>query len=142
MRIFPIVAIAALAAALSSATPACATVFSTLRGIVHDPQHRPIAGASIDLRSLNSAFTLNTTSSPQGDFTLPNIPIGGYRLSVEASGFASSAQTITLVSGASPILHIPLSIAAASATVTVNANLRRRRPGHRHPHHPHQPRTD
>jgi len=88
---------------------------------VHDSEHRPIPGASITLRSLNSAFILSATSGPQGDFILSNIPIGGYRLSAEASGFAPSTQTITLVSGSSPILHIPLSVAAASATVTVTA---------------------
>ncbi len=120
MRSFPILALAAFVAA---AVPARATVFSTLRGIVHDPQHRPIAGASVTLRSLNSAFVLNSNSGPQGDFTLVNIPIGGYRLSVEASGFASSTQTITLVSGSNPVLHIPLSISAAAESVTVTSTI-------------------
>ena len=120
MRSFPIFALAAL---LAAAIPARAgTVFSNVRGIVHDPQHRPIPGAAITLQSLNSAFALNTTSSRQGDFTLSNVPIGGYRLSVEASGFADFTQTITIVSGSSPILHIPLSIAAAAASVTVTAD--------------------
>jgi len=120
LRSFPIFALAAL---LAAAIPARAgTVFSNVRGIVHDPQHRPIPGAAITLQSLNSAFALNTTSSRQGDFTLSNVPIGGYRLSVEASGFADFTQTITIVSGSSPILHIPLSIAAAAASVTVTAD--------------------
>ncbi len=119
MRSFPILALAAFVAA---AVPARATVFSTVRGVVHDPQHRPIAGASITLRSLNSAFILNSTSGPQGDFTLANVPMGGYRLTVEASGFASSTQNITLVSGSNPILHIPLSIASTTESVTVNAS--------------------
>ena len=119
MRSFPILALAAFVAA---AIPARATVFSTVRGVVHDPQHRPIAGASIALQSLNSAFILNTTSGPQGDFTLANVPIGGYRLSVQASGFANSTQNITLVSGSNPILHIPLSIASTTESVTVNAS--------------------
>ncbi len=33
-----------------------ATVFATLRGIVHDPQHRPIAGAQITLNASGSEF--------------------------------------------------------------------------------------
>ena len=33
-----------------------ATIFSQVHGVVHDPQHRPIAGAHIELHAANSAF--------------------------------------------------------------------------------------
>jgi hypothetical protein len=118
VRTLSILALATLVAAI----PARATVFSTLRGIVHDPQHRPIADATVSVQSLNSAFALSAATGPEGAFTFANVPIGSYRLSVEASGFASSTQTITLISGSNPILHIPLSIAAASASIIVTAS--------------------
>jgi hypothetical protein len=33
-----------------------ATIFGNVRGIVHDPQHRPVAGAMVKLKSATSAF--------------------------------------------------------------------------------------
>jgi hypothetical protein len=111
-----------LSALVAIAIPARATVFSTLRGIVHDTQHRPIPGASVNLHSLNSAFALHANTNAQGAFSIPDVPIGAYRLDVAASGFSSVSQTITLVSGSSPILHIPLAVAASSETVVVSAN--------------------
>ena len=69
-----------------------ATVFATLHGVVHDPQHRPIAGAQVNLKAADSAFTLNAVTSTIGEFELVQVPIGVYRLEVSAPGFASSAQ--------------------------------------------------
>src|SRR5207249_11759362 len=40
------------------AAPAFATIFSTVKGVVHDPQHRPVAGAVVTDRKstrLNSS---------------------------------------------------------------------------------------
>ena len=54
------------AALLAVATlPALATVFATVHGVVHDPQHRPIAGAQVTLQAADSAFTFNATTNPQ-----------------------------------------------------------------------------
>ena len=35
-----------------------ATVFGTVRGIVHDPQHRPIPGSSVVLKAKSSDYYL------------------------------------------------------------------------------------
>ena len=42
-----------------SSIPALATVFATVHGVVHDPQHRPIAGAQVTLQAADSNFTLH-----------------------------------------------------------------------------------
>ena len=73
-----------------------ATVFATIHGVVHDAQHRPIAGAQIKLKAADSTFTLNAVTSTIGEFELVQVPIGVYTLEVSAPGFASSAQTITI----------------------------------------------
>ena len=36
---------------------AAATIFGNIRGIIHDPQHRPIEGATVTLHALNSGLT-------------------------------------------------------------------------------------
>ncbi len=101
-------------------TPARATVFSIVRGIVHDPQHRPIAGAKVTLQSANSAFVLYATTNASGEFRFDEAPLGVYRLTAAAHGFKTVTQTITLASGTSPILHIPLPVGSTSQSVTVH----------------------
>ncbi len=112
---YPLAAALLLAASL----PAFGTVFATVHGIVHDSQHRPIAGATVTLQSANSAFVLHATTPADGEFTLPEAPIGVYRLTVTATGFESATQTMTVESGTSPILHIPLAVSGATESVVV-----------------------
>jgi hypothetical protein len=99
-----------------------ATVFATLHGVVHDPQHRPIANAQVTLRAAESAFTLHTATTSNGLFEMAQIPIGVYRLAVSAPGFADLTQPLTITSATNPVLHIPLSIAGSEDTVVVSAS--------------------
>jgi hypothetical protein len=111
-----------LAAALLLATslPASATVFATVHGVVHDPQHRPIAGATVELQAADSGFALRATTDAEGEFELSEAPIGIYRLTVTASGFANATETLTVASGTNPVLHIPLDLAGTTQSVVVN----------------------
>lgn len=104
-----------------SSVVAYASALVTVRGVVHDPQHRPIAGAHVTLQAVGSAFVLHGTTDELGQFTLENAPLGVYRLEANAPGFASFAQTVTLDSGTNPIFHIPLALAGTSETVVVDA---------------------
>jgi hypothetical protein len=111
-----------LAAALMlvASLPASATVFATLHGVVHDPQHRPIAGATVTLQAADSDFALHATSNSDGEFVLPEAPIGVYRLTVTANGFSNGTETLTVASGTNPVLHIPLQVAGGTESVVVN----------------------
>ena len=53
---------------LSLACPSFATVFGTVRGIVHDSQHRPIPSTTVVLKAENSDYTQTTNSTAEGDF--------------------------------------------------------------------------
>jgi hypothetical protein len=99
-----------------------ATVFSTVRGIVHDQEHRPIPGAEVTLKEANSDFVLHTVSRADGVFELPQAPIGVYRLTVTAPGFATATQPLTITSGTNPVLHIPLSVASTTQSVVVESS--------------------
>jgi hypothetical protein len=111
----------ALAAALfaAAALPAFATVFATVRGVVHDAQHRPISSADVTLQAADSDFTLRAKTSADGEFELPQAPIGVYRLTIASPGFATVEQPLTVVSGTNPVLHVALSVASATQTVVV-----------------------
>src|ERR1700722_6570811 len=105
---------------LATSLPAYAAVFATVHGVVHDAQHRPIAGATVTLRAVDSDFELHATTNTDGEFELAQTPIGVYRLTVAAAGFADSTQTLEVDSGTNPVLHIPLNVAGATQSVVVN----------------------
>jgi hypothetical protein len=111
----------ALPLCLLQASIARATVFSQLQGIVHDPQHRPLPAAHITLAAAHSAFTLSTDSNSEGAFTLPNVPLGDYVVTIAHDGFATLRQSLTLHSDTTPILHFQLQLGSVSSAVTVNA---------------------
>jgi outer membrane receptor protein involved in Fe transport len=97
------------------------TVFGSVRGVVHDPQHRPISGAHATLQASNSAYKQEADTNAEGVFEFPAVPLGQYTVTVEMKGFAPAAQSLTVVSGSAPVLHYQLAIATAQQQVTVSA---------------------
>jgi hypothetical protein len=104
---------------LASSVPALATVFATVHGVVHDPQHRPVAGAEVTLKAADSAFVLYARTNTDGEFQLPQTPIGVYRLTVSAHGFATVTESLTAASDTNPVVHIPLQLAPDVESVVV-----------------------
>jgi len=98
-----------------------ATVFATVRGIVHDPQHRPVSGAEVVLRAVDSEFTKTTQSNADGEFNFDSIPVGQYQITVKKAGFANEDQKLTVLSGTAPILHMELKLAKEAQTVIVTS---------------------
>ncbi|WP_263357325.1 TonB-dependent receptor [Acidicapsa ligni] len=105
---------------LATAVPALATVFSSLHGIVHDPQHFPVKDAAITLRAADSDFQLKATTDAEGAFDLNLVPIGIYRIHIEAKGFADVDQPLTVLSGMHTILHFAVAVAGENTTVAVS----------------------
>jgi Carboxypeptidase regulatory-like domain/TonB-dependent Receptor Plug Domain len=93
-----------------------------VRGVVHDPQHRPVAVASITIKSATSDWSQTTQSDADGAFSFSSVPLGDYVVSAVKSGFAEEQESVTVVSGSSPTLHFQLKITAVSQTATVVAN--------------------
>jgi hypothetical protein len=114
--------LSAAALLVAASIPALATVFASLHGVIHDPQHRPIVGATVTLAAADSSFTLRTTTDTAGEFRMPEAPIGDYRLRVAAPGFATVEETVTLAAGTSPVLHMAMPVAADTQTVIVNGS--------------------
>ena len=62
------------AALLAASLPAFATIFGSVRGVVHDPQHRPIQGAHLTLKAQNSDWTQSQDSDGNGEFVFTSVP--------------------------------------------------------------------
>src|SRR5712691_6091847 len=104
------------------AAPAFATIFATVKGLVHDPQHRPVPGAVVTLTARQADWAQTATTDAGGAFQIAAVPVGDYTVTVVLQGFAPARQTVTVTSGSAPLLHFQLDLAPVSETVTVSAS--------------------
>ncbi len=102
--------------------PAFATALATVRGIVHDPNHRPVENAEVVIQSRTSNWSASTQSDSDGEFHFKAVPPGDYTLKVTAEGFSPAEQLVTAITaaeGKSAVIHVPLEIAATRQVVEV-----------------------
>ena len=104
---------------LLAAAVTIAAIFGRIQGVVHDPQHRPIAGASVTVRAVTSDWSRTVQADDNGEFSFTSVPVGDYRITVTQPAFETSVQTVTVASGSSPVLHFQLAIAALNQTAVV-----------------------
>jgi hypothetical protein len=99
---------------------AFASIFGSVRGVVHDPQHRPIQGAHITLKAKNSDWTQSQDSSDTGEFNFTSVPLGDYTVMVSSHGFQQMQQDVIVQSDTSPVLHFGLVVAGTKENVEVS----------------------
>ena len=100
---------------------ALASSVGNVHGVVHDAQHRPVAAAGIELKSVSSDWSRRTQSNAAGEFAFPTAPVGDYELKVTGASFVTVLLRLTVVSGAAPSTHVLLSAGTFLETVTVSA---------------------
>jgi carboxypeptidase family protein/TonB-dependent receptor-like protein len=115
------VRVALFAIALACTGVAYASVFGSVRGIIHDPQHRPVQGAMVMVKAKSSDWSATTNSDANGTFTFSAVPIGEYTVTVAAVGFEQTEQHVVVISGTEPVLHFQLNVAGAREAITVSA---------------------
>jgi len=102
-------------------TAAFANDYGAVRGVVHDPQHRPIQNAMVTLKAKSSDWAKTATTGADGEFQFNAVPLGEYSVSAVSQGFAQSSQQLIVISGSVPVVHLQLPVAGASENVTVSA---------------------
>jgi outer membrane receptor protein involved in Fe transport len=116
MRSLAIVTLLTMLAVL----PAFAAVFGTVKAIVHDPQHRPVQGATVEVQSRTSAFKMAGATNDEGIATLQNVPVGEYDVTIQSPGFAAVQQSVTVTSGNVHEMHFALAVAQHQESVEVS----------------------
>ena len=111
----------ALLATLLTPTQLYAAAFGSVRGVVHDPQERPVAGATVTIKAAASDWVQATNTDAHGEFVFSSVAIGDYTLSVAQSGFATTTQSVRVLSGYSPTARIQLATTLATVTVSGQA---------------------
>src|SRR5215831_13138899 len=111
-----------LAVFLLAAVGALATAFGSVHGIIHDPQHRPVPGITVALRALASDYSQTTQTDAAGEFHFDAVPLGQYVVNVSDRTFVADEQSVTVLSGTSPVLHLELRLPSQKQEVTVSAD--------------------
>jgi Carboxypeptidase regulatory-like domain/TonB-dependent Receptor Plug Domain len=118
----PLLRIAAALVLAAVVAPAVgATVFGRVRCVVHDPQHRPVPGATVTVKAVRSEWTRTAPTGEDGEVVFAAVPVGDYILDVSLSGFEPRRLTITVLSDAAPVVHVQLALAGVTEGVEVSA---------------------
>ena len=115
--------LALLGLAISSLSFGQGITTGTVQGMVADPSGAVIPGAHLELTDAATGLTLTAVSAGDGSFRFSSIPIGTYKLVINATGFVSTTvNSVEVRSGAvSDLNKVQLRIGAVEM-VEVNGS--------------------
>jgi hypothetical protein len=114
-RLIPIAVFAALA------IPAHPQVVGgTISGTVTDPSGAAVGNAQVLVHNDETGNERRLTTSAEGRYSAPSIPVGTYTVTVKAAGFGDQSRTgIPLSVGQSQSVNLGLTLTGVNQTVTV-----------------------
>src|ERR1700683_1784047 len=94
----------------------------TITGVVTDSTGAVVAGAPVEAKNTETGIVFRGVSTNAGDYTVTDLPVGIYAVSVTAKGFKTYTHT-NLALSATQILRedIALQVGNATESVTVTA---------------------
>jgi Carboxypeptidase regulatory-like domain/TonB dependent receptor len=99
------------------------TTNGSIQGTVTDPSGGTVSGATVTGRNLDTGLTHATATTDAGIYSLPNLPPGRYSVTVEAPNMRKYSQEgVTVATGATVSLDVPMQLGAFSDSVTVTAD--------------------
>lgn len=92
-------------------------------GLVSDPQNKAVPGARVRLEANEKGFERTVVTGIDGAFRFALTPPEGYRVTVEAAGFANrTVSAVEVLVGSSVELQISLELAQTRAELNVSAS--------------------
>jgi hypothetical protein len=107
---------------LAPATAAAQASNAQISGRITDASGAVLPGVTVTATQTDTQFVRTTVSNDVGAFTLPNLPIGPYRLEASLQGFQTFAQSgITVQVNANLVIDPTLRLGDIAETVMVQA---------------------
>jgi len=107
-----------IATAVSALTLFAQTNLGTITGTISDPAGAVVAGAAVEARNIATGAVYPAASSATGNYTIGQLPVGTYELTVSVSGFKKYRRTGLMVE-AYGIYRIDPLLEVGTATETV-----------------------
>src|SRR5271169_2515690 len=108
--------------ALATTANAQVTAVAQVTGTVTDPTGAAIVNAQVTMTEVDKHQIHSTLSDATGSYTLPNLPVGVYRLEVKSQGFKDYVQTgLELVVNNNIQVNAAMQVGSASERVEVSA---------------------
>ena len=105
-----------------SSGSAAAQATGELAGRVTDESGGVLPGVTVAATQTDTGFSRSVVTDAEGNWVMPNMPTGPYRLEVSLQGFRTYVQTgIVLQVGATPTLNAVLAVGSLEETVSVEA---------------------
>ena len=99
------------------------TGLATVTGTITDPSGAAVANAGIDLRNSENGAIFKVASSDTGNFTVSQLPVGDYSLTVSVPGFKTFTHaSFHLDAGQTVREDVLLQVGQATESVTVQEN--------------------
>jgi hypothetical protein len=96
---------------------------SQVSGIVRDPSGALLPGVEIKVTQTETGLSRQVLTNETGSYSIPNLPVGPYRLEATLQGFRTYVQNgIILQVNSNPVINISLEIGALSEQIEVQAN--------------------
>ena len=94
----------------------------SIGGLITDPTGGAVAGAELTVVHVATNATSRSTSTNSGEFSVPNLVPGQYRVEIVAAGFKKSVQQNVIVAAASTLrLDATLQLGQVSEQIEVSA---------------------
>src|SRR5215217_2715905 len=107
---------------LLTSTVAWAQATAELNGRVTDESNAVLPGVTVTATQTATGFTRTVTTDDAGNWVMPNVPTGPYKLEVSLQGFKTYAQTgIVLQVDARTTINASLGVGNLEETVSVEA---------------------
>src|SRR6202167_3813070 len=96
---------------------------SQISGTVKDVTGSAIPGAEVTVTQTDTGVTRTAIAGASGDYSLPSLPLGPYRLEVKKDGFSTYIQSgIVLQVDTAPTIDPVLKVGAITESVQVEAS--------------------
>ena len=93
-----------------------------ISGDVTDKSGGVIAGATVTVENTGTGFTRTTTTNASGNFRIPELPIGTYRVSVSSQGFKTTVSNVVVSAAAVTEATYALEVGQRAETVMVEGS--------------------
>ena len=93
-----------------------------IQGTVTDPSGAVVPGATVKIVHVATSVPTETKTNEVGFYTLPQVQIGEYRITVQATGMMTWQGQLQVLTGEASTVNVALTLGSSSTEVTVSGS--------------------